>query len=82
MSDTQSSFRPSIPIDRLPQTVRACVWGRRALVTGLGVFGCGAVIWWMFPGDLLTRGGYSEDTRIWAGDNGGYLCADWTTRSR
>jgi surface polysaccharide O-acyltransferase-like enzyme len=45
---------------RVRQTVRNLGWIRGALATGLGIFGCGVLIWWLYPGDLLTRGGYSE----------------------
>jgi uncharacterized membrane protein len=45
---------------RVRQTVRSLGWVRGALATGLGLLTCGVLIWWMYPGDLLTRGGYSE----------------------
>ncbi len=45
---------------RVRQTVRNLGWVRGSLATGLALFISGILIWWMYPGDLLTRGGYSE----------------------
>jgi len=33
---------------------------KKVLFTGLGTLIIGGIIWWMYPGSLLTRGGYSE----------------------
>jgi len=45
---------------RVPDAMRDCCWFWRALPAGAALSGCGALIWWLYPGDLLTRAGYSE----------------------
>jgi uncharacterized membrane protein len=45
---------------RAPKTARAPAWARQTLLIGLGLVACGGVVWWLHPGDQLTRGGYSE----------------------
>jgi uncharacterized membrane protein len=45
---------------RVRQKVRDLGRVRALLATGVVLFVSGIVIWWMYPGDLLTRGGYSE----------------------
>jgi uncharacterized membrane protein len=35
-------------------------WRRRALRAGVFLLASGALVWWLYPGDLMTRGGYSE----------------------
>src|SRR5262249_16858729 len=45
---------------RVTQTLRASGWVRGAMITGLAVSACGVLLWWLYPGDLLTRAGYSE----------------------
>jgi uncharacterized membrane protein len=45
---------------RVRQKVRDLGWVRGSLATGAALFVCGIFIWWMYPGDLMTRGGYSE----------------------
>lgn len=38
----------------------AAGWLRSAPAAGLAIAGCGILIWWLYPGDLTTRAGYSE----------------------
>jgi uncharacterized membrane protein len=45
---------------RVRQKVRDLGRVRGSLATGAALFVSGTLIWWMYPGDLLTRGGYSE----------------------
>jgi uncharacterized membrane protein len=45
---------------RVSETMRDCRWIWRALLAGGCLSVCGAVVWWLYPGELLTRGGYSE----------------------
>lgn len=45
---------------RIRQRFQAVGWHWRMLQTGTAVLAVGALVWWLYPGDLLTRGGYSE----------------------
>jgi uncharacterized membrane protein len=45
---------------RVRQSVFSSGWLRSARAAGLAISVGGVLIWWLFPGDLLTRAGYSE----------------------
>jgi uncharacterized membrane protein len=45
---------------RVSHASGATGWLRSAPAAGLAIAGSGILIWWLYPGDLMTRAGYSE----------------------